>query len=97
MTAYVIKLVTITEDATWIEEYASKVKAMVESHGGRYLARCPEVERLEGEMRPPTIAVLLEFPDVETARNWHGSEEYKPWLESRQAGAKSEMLLIDAL
>ena len=40
---------------------------------------------------------LLEFPDAETARNWHGSEEYKPWLESRQAGAKSEMLLIDAL
>ena len=60
MTAYVIKLVTITEDATWIEEYASKVKAMVESHGGRYLARCPEVEPLEGDMRPPTIAVLLE-------------------------------------
>ena len=99
MTAYVIKLVTITEDATWIEEYASKVKAMVESHGGRYLARCPEVEPLEGDMRPPTIAVLLEFPDARRrcARNWHGSEEYKPWLESRQAGAKSEMLLIDAL
>lgn len=97
MTAYVIKLVTITEDATWIEEYASKVKAMVESRGGRYLARCPEVEMLEGEMRPPTIAVLLEFPDAEVARDWHGSDEYKPWRESRQAGAISEMLLVDAL
>ena len=70
---------------------------LVESHGGRYLARCPEVERLEGDSRNPTIAIILEFPDAEAARKWHGSDDYEPWRKSRQAGAESELLLIDGL
>ncbi len=29
-----------------VEEYAPEVTALVESYGGRYLARCPEVQSL---------------------------------------------------
>ncbi len=97
MTVYVIKLVTITTDATWVEEYAPEVTELVESYGGRYLARCPEVQSLEGNTRVPTIAVILEFPDAESARKWHGSAEYDRWLKARQAGSKSDLLLVDGL
>ena len=90
-------MVTITTDATWVEEYAPEVTELVESYGGRYLARCPEVLSLEGDTRVPTIAVILEFPDAETARKWHGSAEYDRWLKARQAGSKSDLLLIDGL
>jgi uncharacterized protein (DUF1330 family) len=96
MAAYVIGRVTI-HDPSWIENYIPKVQAQVDPYGGRYLVRNTEVDQLEGGVPPPSVAVVLEFPSIEDARAWYGSEEYKPYLNARRAGATEELLLIDGL
>ncbi len=96
MTAYVVGLVTV-HDGSWVEDYIPKVEALVEAHGGRYLARSTEVDSLEGEAAVPTVAVILEFPDQATARKWHASAEYEPFLKARQAGATGDLFVLDGL
>jgi uncharacterized protein (DUF1330 family) len=96
MTAYVVGQVTV-HDGSWVEDYIPKVQAMVEAHGGRYLARTGEIHSLEGETPVPTVTVILEFPDQETAKRWHASAEYAPYLKARQAGSTGDLLLFDGL
>lgn len=96
MSAYIIGTVTIT-DPSWVETYIPAVQAQVESHGGRYLARSTEIEKLEGDGPAPTVSVVLEFPSLDAARTWYGSSEYAPYMKARQAGSKGTLLLMDGL
>lgn len=96
MAAYVMGRVTVT-DGSWVEDYIPKVQAQVESYGGRYLARTGEIEKLEGSDEVPTVAVILEFPSLERAREWYQSAEYKPFLEARQAGSIGNLILLGGL
>ncbi len=50
----------------------------------------------EGAWRPQ-IAVVLEFPSLEAARNWYSSAEYAGPLEIRKNGATSDLILVDGL
>ena len=94
MAVYVIGRVTV-HDPSWIEGYIPNVQALVEAHGGRYLVRSTELDRIEGEGEPPTVVVVIEFPSKEAAQGFYTSAEYKPYLEARQAGASTELILTD--
>jgi uncharacterized protein (DUF1330 family) len=93
MKYYAIVELDIT-DQSWVPDYIQNVTKMVERHGGRYLARTPKVEKVEGERKPPQIIVLLEWPSRETAVAFYESDEYRPYLQSRLQGARNEFLLI---
>jgi len=67
---------------------------MVERSGGRYLARTPKVERIEGERKPAGIVVVLEWPSKEAAMTFYESEEYRPYRQKRIAGARNEFFLV---
>ena len=96
MAAYVIGYVTVT-DPSWVEDYIPKVQAMVESHGGRYVARATELEKLEGPGDPPSVAVICEFPSLDAAKQWYNSTEYQPFIKARQAGSNGTLLLMEGL
>ncbi|MGB0626965.1 MAG: DUF1330 domain-containing protein [Alphaproteobacteria bacterium] len=96
MTTYVTAALTIT-DPSWIEAYGPPVHALVEKHGGRYLAQTPEVRAMEGDGDAPSVIVLLEFPDQAEVEAFYADPEYKPWLESRNAGSHGPVLMFDAL
>lgn len=96
MAAYVIGTVTI-HDPSWVEEYGPKVDALVQEHGGKYIARTTETEKLEGDGALPTVTVVLEFPTSEQARTWYNSAEYQPWIKARQAGSTGDLILVDGL
>jgi uncharacterized protein (DUF1330 family) len=81
-------------DQSWIPDYVQNVTGMVERWGGRYLARTPIVERIEGERKVPQILVIVEWPSKETAVAFYESEEYRPYRQKRIAGAKNEFLLV---
>jgi uncharacterized protein (DUF1330 family) len=67
---------------------------MVERAGGRYLARTNRIEVLEGE-RPRGVTILiLEWPSKETADAFYESDEYRPFRDARQRGARNTMLLV---
>lgn len=83
-----------TTDQSWVPDYVKNVTGMVERFGGRYLARTPKVEKVEGERAPRGIAVIVEWPSKEAATAFYESEEYRPYRQKRLAGAKNEFLLV---
>jgi uncharacterized protein (DUF1330 family) len=93
MKTFALVELTVTDPA-WIASYTPEVTRLVEAHGGRYLARTSQVERLEGEDAAPQVVVLLEFPSREALMGFYESEDYRPHLEARLAGSKSRGLLF---
>ena len=93
MKYYLIAEIEIT-DQSWVAEYIKNVTGMVERRGGRYLARTPKVERIEGERKPTGIFVIVEWPSKEAAVAFYESEEYRPYRQNRIAGARNEFFLV---
>lgn len=81
-------------DQSWIPEYVKNVTVLVEQCGGRYLARTSKIEKLEGPRKVPHIFLIIEWPSKEAAESFYHSDEYRPYRESRMAGAKNELLLV---
>jgi uncharacterized protein (DUF1330 family) len=92
MTAFVVFDVTINEN-TWQEKYLAPTAELVTKHGGRYVA-LGSPEKLEGNRKPPSALVIIEFPSVEAAKAWHADPEYQPLMALRQGGSISEALLV---
>lgn len=92
MKYYTVAEIDITERG-WIRSYVQHVTPLVEQYGGRYLARTPNFEKIEGERRPQ-IVLLIEWPSREAAKAFYESEAYRPYLESRKAGARTESVLV---
>jgi uncharacterized protein (DUF1330 family) len=93
MSCYFIATIDVT-DKSWVRAYLKEVTPLVERHGGRYLARTPKVEILEGGRKPPGVCVILEFPSREAALAFYESPEYAPHRRARQAGAVNEGMLV---
>ncbi len=81
-------------DNNWVTDYLKNVTPMVEKAGGRYLARTPSLELIEGDGPPPQTIVLIEFPSREAAEKFYYGEEYQPYKESRQKGSVGEFYFV---
>ena len=94
MSHYVVVLVTpTTED--WIPGYITAVHALVDRHGGRYLARTASHERLEGTGDHPALIGIVEFPSKEAAEAFYHDPAYKSHLQARLAGANNDLFLVE--
>lgn len=93
MPAYVVAVIADITDPERYKEYVAGVLATVTAHGGRFIARAPAPELLEGGPAPAR-AVILEFPDVVAARRWHASAEYAPLKATRQRCSEGTFLLL---
>ena len=94
MTAYVIARVDVTNPDKWME-YAKAAQPTVEAHGGRYIARGGATEGLENWEDEGKRVVILEFPDMDTARNWYNSEEYGAARAKREGAGHARFTLVD--
>ena len=96
MAAYVIAHIDVSDPERY-EDYKKLAFETVTKYGGRYLARGPKPDVLEGNWHPSRL-VLLEFPSAAQARAWWESPEYAPAKEIRQATtSKSELVIIDGM
>jgi uncharacterized protein (DUF1330 family) len=84
---YVIVELSVV-DADHYERYKALAEASVIAHGGTYKVRGGKIESLEGEPVTDRV-VLLEFPDIATARNWYHSPGYQAAVPLRQAAAET--------
>lgn len=96
MPAYLIVNVSVTGSPAALAEYRERVGATVEPYGGRYLARSSSPDVLEGEWAADQV-VLVEFPDIESARAWNTSPEYREIAPLRTDNADSVRLLVEGL
>src|SRR5207244_12574802 len=91
MKYYLVAELEIT-DQSWVADYIKNVTGMVEGHGGRYLARTPKVERIEGERKPAGIFVIVEWASKDSAVGSYESEEYRRYRQKRVAVARNEFV-----
>ena len=93
MPAYIAVDITV-EDPTTYERYKTLAPPSIAKYGGRYLMRGGTATTLEGDWTP-TRFVILEFPDVQKARQWWESPEYADAKALRQSCARTDMVLLD--
>lgn len=95
MPAYIIGKLFV-ENWDWYREYKKTTEALVEKHGGRYLIKGGESEKLEGDAPLPHAQVLIEFPDCDSARNWYQDPAYSSMIELRnKSGVTTDLMLVE--
>ena len=48
-----------------------------------------------GPSPEPERIVVIEFPDIDTARRWYHSDEYQQALKIRQANSTGRLILVE--
>jgi len=94
MAYYSVLAVTPTNDS-WIPDYIGPANRLVAKHGGKYLARTSNHERLEGDGEDAAIRIVIEWPSKEAAKDFMSDTEYVPHLKARTAGSISHHFLIE--
>ena len=94
MPAYWIAHVTVTDPDRY-RDYQSLAPAAFARFGARFLARGGAAETLEG----PAHArhVVIEFPDLASARACYASEEYRAARAARAGSAEVSVVIVDGV
>lgn len=93
MPAYVVALIRSISDPDTYKKYVAQVEATLAPFGGRFLARRPDPEVLEGGPAP-SRTIILQFPDEDAARAWHASDAYQPVMRLRRAASEGMLVLL---
>lgn len=94
MTTYSVLAVTPKSD-DWVPGYLPVANALVEKHGGKYLARTATHEQVEGADQPAALRIILEWPSKQAALNFMNDPEYRPHLDARTEGSTSVHFVIE--
>ena len=95
MPAYMVVQATVTKPEQF-SEYAQRMPALVEKHGGRYRALGGEVEILEGDWGYQAL-VISEWPSMQAARAFWDSDDYAELKKVRAGALDVTVLLADGL
>lgn len=94
MSAFIIVDTKLLNSSAY-EEYKKLAKPIVEKFGGNYLARGGELDIRETDLWTPTRVVIVEFPDMDSARAFIDSDEYAPVKKIRHANAECTLFIVD--
>lgn len=75
--------------------YIERIQATMDPFGGRFLVHGAEVEVEEGDW--PGTVVIIEFPDLASARAWYASEAYQEILPLRTRNIDGEAIIVDGV
>jgi uncharacterized protein (DUF1330 family) len=95
MPAYIIVETDIT-DPDQYEQYKAASPGAIEAGGGRFLVRGGELAVLEGDWNPSRL-VLLEFPDLDAAKAFYESEQYRAAMQLREGAATLKMVAVQGV
>jgi uncharacterized protein (DUF1330 family) len=95
MAAYVIVDIEI-KDPEKYKQYVSMTPASLEAFGGRFIVRGGHAERVEGEWEPRRV-VVIEFDNIERAREWWASDAYREPKALRQSAAHTNMIFVEGV
>ena len=96
MPAYCFFDILEVTDQAKLQEYKSRVAPVVEQYGGRYIVLGGKTDLVEGHWRP-TFPVIIEFPGLEQAHRWYGSDEYRELKALRLSAVRSNAVFIEGL
>ncbi len=94
MSVYLIANVEVTDPEQY-KHYQKFSSEAMQKHGARVLVRGGEVSPLEGGH--PGRTVVLEFDDVEAARRFYDSPEYRQARAARAQAARMTMYIVEGV
>lgn len=92
MAGYIIARIEVT-DLTAYKEYAMKTPAIAESFGGKFLVKAGAFEQKEGS--GPDRHVVIEMPDVATAKAFYASAEYQEILPIALKNSIRDLVIVE--
>ena len=95
MSAYFVMVREETTDAAALAEYGPKAALAAQGHPLKPLALYGALEQLEGDAVEG--AVIIAFPDMDTARAWYSSPSYQAAVKFRHAGSRSKAFFIEGV
>ncbi len=95
MTAYVIGYITIKDENKWIE-YRDQVPATLAPWNGEIVLRGTSASVFDGEYCH-TDTVVLRFPDMASARQWHESPAYQALVSLRRQAAEVDLVSYESV
>ena len=93
MPAYAVGFMKV-RDPSWQAEYRDRLPAVLARYQGRVLASGGGHRPLEGEPPAPDLAIIIEFPGMDEARNWYADAENAELVRLRQTGSALDLILI---
>jgi len=75
-------------------EYAEKIPAFIQKHGGRYIVQGVVPEKMEGEWLPERL-VIIEFPSTEGAKAFLADPEAQELFSLRHKNTNSQLILAE--
>jgi uncharacterized protein (DUF1330 family) len=76
--------------------HTSSACLTIAKYAGRYLVRRGQFEVAEGVWQPSRM-VMLEFPNMEQAKQWYDGEEYQGIKAGRLKAARTNMVLVQGV
>ena len=76
------------------DDYIEKVKPIVESYGGEYLARTENVTALSPLRRPDRV-IIIRFPSKEKLDACFASDEYRQIMHERMDSVDARALIVE--
>jgi uncharacterized protein (DUF1330 family) len=76
MAAYIIAEIGEIHDHATYDEYKKHTPGAIARFGGRFIIRGGKTEAAEGAWAPARL-VVIEFPDMKSAKAFYASPEYK--------------------
>lgn len=96
MTAYMIAQIEIHDPAEY-QHYLAGFMPIFERHGGRLLATSKNrLERIEGDW-PLSGVVVMAFPSMAAAHEWHADPDYQALAEIRKRAATANIALVEGI
>lgn len=92
MAAYIIARIEVTNLDAY-KEYAIKTPAIAESFGGKFLVKAGAFEQVEGS--GPDRHVVIEMPDVATAKAFYSSPEYQKILPIALEHSIRDLVIVE--
>jgi uncharacterized protein (DUF1330 family) len=91
MTAHIVVLSNL-KDADKLQEYGAAAAQTISNFGGTLEKGALSI--LCGDDSHERLAVL-QFPDIDTAKNWYNSDEYQGLVPLREQAMEAVFMLIE--
>ncbi|MFG1841805.1 DUF1330 domain-containing protein [Micromonospora sp. NPDC049175] len=95
MTAYALAHLRRAPVHAEVLEYLERIDATLVPFGGRFIVHAGPIEVLEGSW--PGDLVIIEFPDLASARSWYHSPAYQEIKPLRTRHLAGEAILVEGV
>jgi uncharacterized protein (DUF1330 family) len=95
MPAYALAHLRTPQINDEVLEYIERIQDTMDPFQGRFLVHGADVEVAEGSW--PGTVVIIEFPDVQAARDWYASPAYQEILPLRTDNIDGPAIVVDGV